>query len=167
MEITADQCRAARSLLNWSQDKLASEALISRATVADFENYIRVPTKNNLRAIEDSMFAFGIEFVGEEAGKGVGVRFRDRKLTYIWQVKIFRPTSVAIIPMKFEGHSFQCCISFEAICDFHGAELSTDSEYKDAVKDMFLTIIVTAERYAPTHIKGGQMLITTRMIADR
>ena len=88
MQVSANQCRAARSLLNWTQDQLATNANVSRATIADFESNTRQPMKNNLRSIADCMFADGIEFIPEEDGKGVGVRFRERKLEYINKVRI-------------------------------------------------------------------------------
>ena len=43
MQITADQCRAARGLLNWTQEQLATNARVSRATIVDFESNTRQP----------------------------------------------------------------------------------------------------------------------------
>ena len=80
MKITSDQCRAARSLLKWSQYQLATKAVVSRSTVADFESNARIPMNNNMRSIAASMFEAGIEFLPEEGDKGVGVRFRERNL---------------------------------------------------------------------------------------
>jgi len=37
MILRPEQCRAARGLLNWTQDHLASLAGVSRSTVRDFE----------------------------------------------------------------------------------------------------------------------------------
>lgn len=37
MNLRPEQCRAARGLLNWSQDQLATVAGVSRSTVRDFE----------------------------------------------------------------------------------------------------------------------------------
>jgi transcriptional regulator with XRE-family HTH domain len=86
MHFTAAQCRAARSLLNWTQGQLAANAVVSRATIANFESSTRQPIKNNLRSIRDCMFAAGVEFISEENEKGVGVRFRERKLEYVSNV---------------------------------------------------------------------------------
>ena len=38
MPLTPEQCRAARALLNWTQDDLATRAEISRSTVRGFES---------------------------------------------------------------------------------------------------------------------------------
>ena len=49
--ISAAQCRAARAILNWSQDELATNAQVARATVADFERRERDPVRNNMFSI--------------------------------------------------------------------------------------------------------------------
>lgn len=37
MELSPEQCRAARGLLDWTQERLAERAGVSRSTVRDFE----------------------------------------------------------------------------------------------------------------------------------
>lgn len=37
MELAPEQCRAARGLLNWTQEQLAARAGVSRSTIRDFE----------------------------------------------------------------------------------------------------------------------------------
>ena len=133
MQITADQCRAARSLLNWTQDQLATNAVVSRATITDFESNTRQPMKNNLRSIADSMFAAGVEFIPEEDGKGVGVRFRDRKLEYTSNVRIDRFNGRATMRMRYAGEDFLCVISLDAVDDYHRANFTTDDEFTKAI----------------------------------
>src|SRR5579859_3947228 len=81
MAISAAQCRAARALLDWSQDKLAESAQVARATIADFERNIRMPMRNNLVSIVSALEASGVAFIPEN-GEGVGVRFRRVELEY-------------------------------------------------------------------------------------
>lgn len=164
MQITADQCRAARSLLNWTQDKLATNAVVSRATIADFESSTRQPMKNNLRSIADCLFAAGIEFIPEEANRGVGVRFREQKLTYIKNVKIDRLNRTAKIPMHFAGKDFACVVDLNTVNDYHRANFANDDEFGKAISDMLHTLLVVAEQYAPTHIKNGKLIITYDML---
>ncbi|TCT08302.1 helix-turn-helix protein [Aquabacter spiritensis] len=57
---------------------LASAANVSRNTIVDFEKGRRVPTPNNLAAIQRALEAAGVEFIAENGG-GPGVRLRDRK----------------------------------------------------------------------------------------
>ena len=98
MQITADQCRAARSLLNWTQDQLATNASVSRATIADFESNTRQPMKNNLRSIADR------------------------------------------------------------------ANFATDEEFGKAIIDILHMVLTTAERFAPTDIRDGKLIITYDML---
>ena len=65
MAISAAQCRAARALLNWSQEQLAENAQVARATLADFEREGRVPMRQNLLAIVAALEAAGVAFIPE------------------------------------------------------------------------------------------------------
>lgn len=159
MQITADQCRAARSLLNWTQDQLANNAGVSRATVADFESNARQPFKNNLRSIADCMFAAGIEFIPEEGSSGVGVRFRARKLEYINNITVNRAERKASMRMRFAGSPFVCIISLDAINDYYRANFRTDAEFLDAINKMLHIILTIAEHYAPTRIRDGELFV--------
>jgi transcriptional regulator with XRE-family HTH domain len=87
--ISAAQCRAARALLDWTQDDLATNAQVARATVADFERNTRmVPMRQNLLSIIAAFDAAGVAFIAEEKnGQGAGVRFRTLKLEYSRTVK--------------------------------------------------------------------------------
>jgi hypothetical protein len=60
--ITAAQCRAARGLLHWTQDKLGFEASISASTVRSFEYNLHPPHPNNLSAMMRAMEAHGVIF---------------------------------------------------------------------------------------------------------
>jgi transcriptional regulator with XRE-family HTH domain len=65
--ISAAQCRAARALLEWTQDDLATNAQVARAMVADFERNTRmVPMRQNLISIVASFEAAGVVFIPEK-----------------------------------------------------------------------------------------------------
>jgi transcriptional regulator with XRE-family HTH domain len=76
-KIESKQSRAARSLLGWSQQKLADAAGVALATIQFFETDKRDPIANNLAAIVRSLENAGVEFIPAKNGKGVGVRLRD------------------------------------------------------------------------------------------
>lgn len=79
--ITPEQCRAARSLLGWSQDDLAAETAISRPTIAEFERGTRTPYPNNMAAIFEAFDKAGVAFIHDSeasAGGGAGVRFKKK-----------------------------------------------------------------------------------------
>ncbi|WP_080986728.1 helix-turn-helix domain-containing protein [Acetobacter pasteurianus] len=75
MEITPPQCRAARALLNWSQNQLEEAARVAKKTIADFEREARTPYPRTLSAIRTALETAGVEFI-EENGGGAGVRLR-------------------------------------------------------------------------------------------
>jgi len=84
MPILPAQCRAARSMLNWSQSQLAERAKVSRATVASFEAEKRIPIENNLVAIQDALESAGIDIFSEDIGSHViGVRLRKQSTHWI------------------------------------------------------------------------------------
>jgi transcriptional regulator with XRE-family HTH domain len=76
MPITPAQCRAARGLVDMDQAVLADGAMVSRSVVIDFEKERRVPTRNNLAAIQRVLEEAGVEFTN---GDAPGVRLRKKK----------------------------------------------------------------------------------------
>ena len=73
--LTASQCRAARGLLDWTQQELADAAHIGIATVRLFEGEGRGARYATLAMLRRAFELAGIEFV-EGNGAGEGVRFR-------------------------------------------------------------------------------------------
>ena len=71
--ITSAQCRAARGLLDWSQQQLADAAGVGVATVRLFEAGKGEPRRATLLVIEQSFQKAGVEFTN---GKQPGVRLR-------------------------------------------------------------------------------------------
>lgn len=165
MAISSDQSRAARGLLNWTQEQLATNACVSRATVADFENNSRAPLSNNSRSMADSMFAAGIEFIAENGTSGVGVKFRERKLQYIRNLKIDLFQRHATLPMKYAGEDFQCRIDLNAVDDYHHANFRTDEEFSVAISKMLHIILASVEKRCAVQIPGSKMTVTFEMLS--
>jgi len=61
--LTAEQSRAARGWLDWSQEELAKRAHVSLSTVRDFEKGRRSPIPNNLEALRRAINAAGVQLV--------------------------------------------------------------------------------------------------------
>ena len=74
MVISRAQCRAARALLEWTQDRLSAEAAVSKKTLVDFEAGKRTPYDRTIADIVRALENAGIEFIPANGG-GVGVRF--------------------------------------------------------------------------------------------
>jgi transcriptional regulator with XRE-family HTH domain len=75
MEFTPGQCRAARALIGWSQDQLASASKVAKATIANFEVGKRTPYDRTLDDLVAALEAAGVEFTN---GEQPGVRLKKR-----------------------------------------------------------------------------------------
>ncbi|MFD1986804.1 multiprotein-bridging factor 1 family protein [Mesorhizobium newzealandense] len=73
--MTPSQCRAARALIAWSQDHLATSSKVAKATIANFEAGKRAPYDRTLLDLRQALEAAGVEFIPENGG-GAGVRLR-------------------------------------------------------------------------------------------
>ena len=76
--ISSSQCRAARGLLDWSQQQLADAAKVGIVTVRHFEAGKVVPRAATVVVIEQALVSAGIEFIDENGG-GSGVRWKKRQ----------------------------------------------------------------------------------------
>lgn len=76
MILRPEQCRAARGLLNWTQDHLATLAGVSRSTVRDFECHRHELHRSTetllIKAFEDA----GVLLLAPDR-EGPGVRLRN------------------------------------------------------------------------------------------
>jgi hypothetical protein len=75
--ITPSQCRAARGLLDWTQQELADAARIGVATVRLFEGDAAESRQATLAVLRQAFELAGVEFIAENGG-GPGVRLRKR-----------------------------------------------------------------------------------------
>jgi transcriptional regulator with XRE-family HTH domain len=73
--VTSSQCRAARALLDWSQQQLAEAAQVGVVTVRQFEGGGAQPRAATVTVIRTALEAAGVEFIPENGG-GAGVRLR-------------------------------------------------------------------------------------------
>ena len=73
--ITSAQCRAARGLIAWSQQDLATNASIGVVTVHQLEAGTSQPRRATMDVIKRAFEAAGVEFIDENGG-GAGVRLR-------------------------------------------------------------------------------------------
>jgi DNA-binding XRE family transcriptional regulator len=74
--ISSPQCRAARGLVGWSLDDLASASEVAKRTLVSFESGSACRS-STVQAIRTSLEAAGVEFISENGG-GAGVRLRKK-----------------------------------------------------------------------------------------
>jgi hypothetical protein len=74
------QIRAARALLDINQTKLSEWASISVATLKRIEGASEIRgAADTLWKIQQALESAGVEFIAEDAGKGVGVRLKQSR----------------------------------------------------------------------------------------
>ena len=73
MTLTSGQCRAARALLDWTQDDLAERAEVSRSTVRGFEGGQHELQRSTGTAIRRALEEAGIVILERDAAGGEGV----------------------------------------------------------------------------------------------
>jgi len=71
--ISSAQCRAARGLLDWSQQELAEKAGVGVVTIRQLETGGHRPRRATLDVVKRCLEAGGVEFIAENGG-GAGVR---------------------------------------------------------------------------------------------
>jgi transcriptional regulator with XRE-family HTH domain len=77
MQISADQSKAGRALLGWTQGDLATHAKVNKRTVMDFESGCREPHPGTLALLVQAFDVAGVEFIPANTASpagGEGVR---------------------------------------------------------------------------------------------
>ena len=82
--MTPAQCRAARALLDMSQQDAATSASIGIQTLIAFESGNRTPYARTLSAIRAALEAAGVVFLPEN-GNGPGVALRKETRGIVWK----------------------------------------------------------------------------------
>lgn len=77
MILCPEQCRAARGLLNWTQQQLASLAGVSRSTIKDFECHRHGLHRTTEALLIDALTRGGVVLLAAE-GEGPGVRMTQK-----------------------------------------------------------------------------------------
>jgi transcriptional regulator with XRE-family HTH domain len=78
MDLLPEQCRAARGMLNWTQDRLARLAGVSRSTIKDFECHRHALHQASERLLVKALEEGGVSLISPEKG-GPGVCLRQHR----------------------------------------------------------------------------------------
>lgn len=76
MNLLPEQCRAARGLLNWTQEQLAVLAGVSRSTIKDFECHRHALHRTTENLLVDALTQGGVLLLSSE-NEGPGVRLKQ------------------------------------------------------------------------------------------
>jgi transcriptional regulator with XRE-family HTH domain len=156
--ITADQCRAGRALLDWSQDQLSQKAQVARATIADFERNVRTPMRQNLLSIMAAFEAAGIDFIpNSETGEGVGVRFRKVELEYNRTLR--SAGDHLVLSVRYKGKPYAVIIGRAIIDDIEHLRQSTEADRLKATEKHLPKILCAAEE----RLRGGRVTFQDRI----
>ena len=83
--ITPAQCRAARGLLDWTQQKLADQARVGVVTVRQFEAGDVAPRRATLQVIRRAFELAGVELIdGNGGGPGVRLKLNESEPGKAW-----------------------------------------------------------------------------------
>jgi transcriptional regulator with XRE-family HTH domain len=74
MPLTPAQCRAARALLDWTQERLAEQAGVSRSTMRGFETGQHELHRGTATVIRQALEAAGVVLIEADADGGPGAR---------------------------------------------------------------------------------------------
>jgi transcriptional regulator with XRE-family HTH domain len=74
--LTPGQCRAARGLLDWTQQQLADQARVGVVTIRLLEAGQTLPRRATLEVIQRAFELAGVELISADGG-GPGVRLRS------------------------------------------------------------------------------------------
>lgn len=76
MDITPELCLAARALAKIDKGLLAGKLGAAEPWIGEFEDGLAGADQATLTALQEALESFGVEFLAEENGAGVGVRLK-------------------------------------------------------------------------------------------
>jgi hypothetical protein len=114
--ILSAQVRAARALLEWSQDDLSRGANVSVTTIRDFESGRRPTENDSMRGIRKAFDNEGVLFVPGGTDGGPGVRFASGRPHVIRQ-PVMTIYDGLCFGVEWEGQEITVSVSYEVIQD--------------------------------------------------
>jgi transcriptional regulator with XRE-family HTH domain len=113
--ITATQVRAARALLDWSQERLAEAAGIGLSTVRDFEKERRGAGTSAVQALRRCLEGAQVVFLPSEGLFGPGVRLRTTLPTVLQRPRKAAKWDALIVAVDWRGQELEVYLSREAL----------------------------------------------------
>ena len=139
MPIVPEQCRAARALLNWTQDELEAASKVAKKTIADFERGASLPYERTLRDLQEALEVGGVTFIPENGG-GAGVRRRE-SVPRLTRRKISRFDRLAMFVMSYRSNEYRVNLSISILDDIDRTNYESEKAY-EAAFDLHLNQIL-------------------------
>lgn len=111
------QIRAARSLVNWSQQQLAEAAQVAISSVRDIEGERRAADVGTVSNVRRALENEGVEFLPSTSQFGPGVRLVGDRPNLIRRPTVMTKWDGMPIEVEFKGKRFTALLSREAIAD--------------------------------------------------
>jgi transcriptional regulator with XRE-family HTH domain len=121
------QIRAARALLNWSQEDLAQKAEIALSSVRELETERRTSEAGTIGNVRNAFEEAGVNFVEGTSNNGPGVRLVGNRPYLIRRPSTVTKWDGVPLEVEFKGKAFTAFVSREAIEDL-GSLRGTEPE---------------------------------------
>ncbi len=142
--LSPPQLRAARALLGWSQEELATRARVGLSTVRALEKERRGGEIASLKPIRDALTGAGIVFLYSSGDMGPGVRLRaDLPTVLRWPVKLGRFGEL-LIPVEWRGKEYDIFVPREILDDMGRMNSSPDETVYIRLYEKFRNHILAA-----------------------
>jgi transcriptional regulator with XRE-family HTH domain len=142
MTISAEQCRAGRAILGWSQDDLENHSGVGKRTIAEFERDGAIPYARTISQVRDAQEAGGIEFIPENGG-GAGVR-RRKAVPRLARKKISRFDRMATLIIAYRASEFIVELPTEILDDMDRVNHETDAKLEASLSHHMNKVLLTA-----------------------
>jgi transcriptional regulator with XRE-family HTH domain len=163
------QIRAARALLEWSQEKLASEAGVGLSTVRDVETQKRQLETSAATSIVRALQNAGVIFVSGNATEGPGVRLVAGRPHMIKPPTVMTMWDGMPFVVEWRGQRITVFVSREAMHDLGRFRAQQpDAAYLEVFEKFRGSILdgVAAALAAGRANEKGQLRLTGQFIAE-
>jgi transcriptional regulator with XRE-family HTH domain len=162
MNITGDQCRAARALVRWSQAQLARQARVHIQTIAEFERGAAIPYPETLQKLVAAFETSGLELISENGG-GAGVRLK-RPIAKLARKRVSRFERVVTLLIDYRGREYRVKFSTAILDDIDRTSHPSDEALSGALDRHLSLILARAAQAIDDHRvdKSGELILTAK-----
>ena len=111
------QIRAARALLDWSQEELANAAGVALTSVRDLEAQRRAADSGTAGSVMRALENGGVDFVAGTSTSGPGVHLVAKRPNLVKRPTVMMRWEGMPVDVEFKGKTFTAFISREALED--------------------------------------------------